>query len=179
MKRVLLITGPPATGKTTVLMRTISIFLERGFKVGGMLSREVRENGVRTGFEIIDIESDKTGWLANVSQKTGPQVGKYRVNLKDLDDIGAKAISAAVVNCDIVAIDEIGPMELFSEKFRDAVEAALESNKFVVAVVHWKAEDKLVRDVKSREDAEIFGVTHENREILPLEIGAKNPRSDC
>lgn len=37
MKRVLLITGPPGVGKTTVLMKTIDILKGKGFKVGGML----------------------------------------------------------------------------------------------------------------------------------------------
>lgn len=135
-----------------------------------MLSREVRESGVRVGFEIIDLSSQKHGWLAYVNQKAGPKVGKYHVNLTDLDDIGAKAISDAVENCDIVAIDEVGPMELFSQKFKTAVKAALQSHKVVIAVVHWKAKDNLISDTKARTDAQIFGITAENREEISEEI---------
>jgi nucleoside-triphosphatase len=167
---VLLITGSPGVGKTTVLTKTVDVLRERGCRVGGMLSREVREEGVRVGFEIIDLSSDERGWLAHVNQKTGPQVGKYRVNLADLENVGAKAIVDAVEDCDVIAIDEIGPMELFSEKFRNAVKTALQSSKLVIAVVHWKAKDKLVNDVKAREDAEIFTVTPENRETLSKTI---------
>ncbi|MEM3788944.1 MAG: nucleoside-triphosphatase, partial [Candidatus Bathyarchaeia archaeon] len=65
-----------------------------------------------------------------------------------------------------VAIDEIGPMELFSENFRQAVAKALESGKLVIAVVHWKARDKLIDDAKARKDAEIFNVTFGNRDEL-------------
>jgi len=57
-------------------------------------------------------------------------------------------------------------MELFSDKFKDAAKRALESNKIVVAVVHSKANDRLVHEVKAREDAEIFTVTTENRDGL-------------
>jgi len=39
----------------------------------------------------------------------------------------------------VIAIDEIGPMELFSERSKEAVREALESHKIVLAVVHWKA----------------------------------------
>ena len=39
-KRVLLLTGNPGVGKTTVLMKTVNLLKERGFSVGGMLSRE-------------------------------------------------------------------------------------------------------------------------------------------
>ena len=83
MKRILLITGPPGVGKTTVLTKTVNLLKERGFSVGGMLSREVRENGVRVGFEILDLGSQQHGWLAHVNQQSGPRVGKYRVVMPD------------------------------------------------------------------------------------------------
>ena len=163
---MLLLTGRPGVGKTTVLTKAVSILKDKGYGVGGMISREVRESGVRVGFEILDLGSEKRGWLAHVNQKTGPQVGKYRVNLEDLENIGAKAINYAVENCDVVAIDEVGPMELFSEKFKDATRKALESTKLVFAVVHGKAQDKLLNDVKNMKEAETFTVTNENRNDL-------------
>jgi len=61
------------------------------------------------GFEIKDITNDKHGWLAYVNQKVGPQVGKYHVNLEDLENVGVKAIVEAKEKCDVVVIDEIGP----------------------------------------------------------------------
>ena len=165
-KCVLLLTGIPGVGKTTVLMKTVNVLKQGGCKVGGMISREVRESGRRKGFEILDLNSSKRGWLAHVNQAIGPQVGKYRVNVTDLNNIGVEAIIYAVENCDVVAIDEVGPMELFSEKFRDAVRRALESPKLVMAVVHWKAQDRLINDAKNMEDTEIITVTSENRERL-------------
>ncbi len=64
-------------------------------------------------------------------------------------------------------------MELFSEKFREAVNAALQSGKPVIAVVHWKADDKLVNSVKKRADAETFTVTAENRERIAQTIAER------
>jgi nucleoside-triphosphatase len=170
VKRVFLITGLPGVGKTTVFTKTVNILKERGFSVGGMLSREVRENNVRVGFEILDLNSQKRGWLAHVKQPDGPRVGKYRVNLQDLEGLGAKAITDAIEKCDVVAIDEVGPMELFSQKFREAVNRALESGKLVIAVVHWRADDKLINDMKARMYAELFMVTNENREGIAQTI---------
>ena len=170
---MLLITGSSGIGKTTVLMKTVNILKEKGYCVGGMISREVREGGTRVGFEILDLSTQKRGWLAHVKQKTGPQVGKYRVNLEDLEAIGVQAITEAIKNCDVIAIDEIGPMELFSQKFRDATQRALESPKLIIAVVHWKAQDRLVNDAKNREDAETITVTPENRDHLSATIVEK------
>jgi nucleoside-triphosphatase len=78
-----------------------------------------------------------------------------------------------VEKCDIIAIDEIGPMELFSEKFKQATRKALESRKPVLAVVHWKAKDRLIIEAKNREDAEIFTVTHEKLDKMPEAIAEK------
>lgn len=173
-KRVLLLTGSPGVGKTTVLMQIVSVLKEKGYHVGGMISREVREGRARVGFEILDLTSFRRGWLAHVNQKSGPQVGKYRVNMEDLNAIGASAVAEAVEKCDIIIIDEIGPMELFSERFKETVRRALEeSRKLVIAVVHWKVADKLINEVKSREDSEILTVTQENRDKLSETIAQK------
>jgi len=169
-KRVLLITGSPGVGKTTVLLRTADMLKTKGFSVGGMVSREVRSCGARVGFEVSDLYTGKTGWLAHINQKYGPKVGKYRVNLNDLDSVGVQAVQKANEKLDIVAVDEVGPMELFSEKFRTAVQNAVEGRKPVITTVHWRAEDRLMKLIKEREDAETFVVTLENRESLPATI---------
>ena len=176
-KRVLLITGSPEVGKTTTLIKVVDLLREKGYNVGGMISREVREAGIRVGFEILDLSSQKRGWLAHIKQKTGPQVGKYHVNLEDLEAVGAQAITEATENCDIVAIDEIGPMEMFSEKFKEAVRKALESPKLVIAVIHWKAQDKLINAIKNLKDAETFTVTPEKRDQLSQTIAEKAVQS--
>ena len=169
-KRILLLTGNPGVGKTTLLIKTVNAIKAEGISVGGMISREAREGNMRVGFEIMDLTSNKHGWLAHINQRTGPQVGKYHVNLADIDDVGAKAISEAAEKCSAVAIDEIGPMELFSQKFRQAANQALESRKMVLAVVHAKASDRLINKVKRREDAEIFTVTLADRDSLSEEL---------
>jgi nucleoside-triphosphatase len=172
-KRVFILTGVPGVGKTTVLLKVVGILKEKGLDVGGMISREVREGNVRVGFEIIDLNNSKCGWLAHVNQKNGPQVGKYRVNLEDLNNIGAQAIIDSIEKSTVIAIDEVGPMELFSEKFKQATKQALESTKPVLAVVHGKAQEPLVIQAKSREDAELYVVTVQNRDKLPEQIESK------
>jgi len=131
-----------------------------------MISRDVREGGVRVGFEIMDFSTGQRGWLAHINQPTGPKISKYRVNLTDLDAIGVSSILDAVRNADVIIVDEIGPMELFSSAFRDAVVEAVESNKPVLGTIHYELRNSLVNSVKKREDAEIFEVTYENRETL-------------
>jgi nucleoside-triphosphatase len=149
-----------------MLIKIVESLKAKGYKVGGMISREVRSCGTRVGFEVLDIRDLRRGWLAHVNQPTGPRVGKYHVNIEDLNSVGADAIIRAVVEADVIAIDEIGPMELFSEKFKQAVRMAVESGKPLVGVIHWKAKDELIDDVRAREDAEIYVVNFENRDKL-------------
>ena len=166
LKRLLLLTGSPGVGKSTVLLHIVEALKARGYRVGGMVTREARSNVMRVGFEILDLSSGRHGWLARVNEPVGPQVGRYRVNMHDLDGIGVQAILQAVESSDVVAIDEVGPMELFSERFRDAVKKAMESGKLVVGVVHWRATTKLIDELKANPDAEAYVVTRENREKL-------------
>ena len=165
-RRVFLLTGNPGVGKTTVLIKTANTLKESGYKVGGMISREVRQGGARVGFEILDLYTSKRGWLAHVNERSRPQVGKYGVNMQDLDNVGAQAILNAAEHCDLIAIDEIGPMELFSREFKQAARKALESRKLVLAIVHFRAKDPLISEAQEREDAETITVTYENREKL-------------
>lgn len=169
-KRIFLLTGSPGVGKTTLLLKVVEALRAKGYSVGGMISREVRSGGTRIGFEILDLNTGKSGWLAHINQKTGPKVGKYRVNMEDLEKVGVEAILKAVKECDVIAVDEIGPMELFSEKFRNAVKEAVGSGKLMVGVVHWKARDKIIDNVKKRQDTEIFTVTFENRDKLHVTV---------
>lgn len=169
-KRLLFITGSPGVGKTTLLLKVAEALKAKGYSVGGMISRDVRMSGVRVGFEVTDLSSGNMGWLASVHQKGGPQVGRYRVNIVDLNGIGVKAILEAGEKLDVVIIDEVGPMELFSMKFREAVEKAVESKKLVVSTVHWKMSGELIDSIKKREDGEIHILTNENRDRVLEEI---------
>jgi nucleoside-triphosphatase len=173
MTRILILTGAPGVGKTTLLTKTVDALKTKGVRVGGMITREVREGNVRMGYEILDLTSNKQGWLAHVNGQGGPQVGKYHVNLDDLDNVGAAAISQALEICNVIAIDEIGPMELFSQKFKQAVTQALEGKKLMLTVVHGKAKDPIVTQIKRRVDAEIFNVTFSNRENLTEQLTRK------
>jgi nucleoside-triphosphatase len=168
IERILLLTGRPGVGKTSVMSRFVELMKNAGYAVGGMVSREVRQGSNRVGFEIVDLASGKKGWLARVSQKSGTRVGKYWVNIQNLEAIGVEAILDAVKNSDVIAIDEIGPMELKSQKFKDAVSRAAEGSKLVIAVVHWKAGDVTIDSIKARDDVKLYDVTAENRGTVHL-----------
>jgi nucleoside-triphosphatase len=166
MKRLLLVTGRPGIGKTTVLLNAAEELKAKGYRVEGMISKEARREGRRVGFEVVNFGTGLRGWLAHVEQSVGPQVGKYKVNLDDLDSIGANAVLDAIRNADVVIIDEIGPMELFSQAFRKAVNEALNSSKLVLAVIHHSARDPIIESIKKRDDVFMATADTANRNDL-------------
>ena len=133
-----------------------------------MVSRELRETGVRVGFEIVDLKTGRAGWLAHVNQPIGPPISKYRVNMNDLNMIGVAAILKAVEDLDVIVVDEIGPMELFSTQFKEAVRRGMESEKPMIGTIHLRARDPLIDNIKTQEEAMILEVTPENRKNLHM-----------
>ena len=158
-----LITGPPGSGKTSVVEGAIEVLKRRGFKAGGLYCPEIREGGVRLGFKIIDLMTGEERILAHVDQPTGPQVSKYRVNVKNVDEMSEAAIQRALGEADFIVIDEIAPMEIHSEGFKRAVQAALDSDKPLLAVVHQRTTTGFIGDVKVRGDMKIFEVIPSSR----------------
>lgn len=165
-----LITGSPGSGKTTVIEDALSDLREKGLKAGGLYSPEIRAGGTRQGFEIIDIMTDESKILAHVDREKGPRVSKYRVNVPNVDSVSKSAISRALEEADLLVIDEIAPMEIYSEEFRRQVRRALDSEKPLIAVVHKRSKSGFTGQVKRREDSEIFEVTGETREDLPEKL---------
>jgi len=114
MARAYLITGAPGVGKTSLILSLLDTL--PGTK-GGFYTREIREGSQRVGFLVTDL-SGREGVLAHVRHPGPPRVGSYGVDLKTLEDIGVHAVSRAMDETDLIVIDEIGKMELFSPRFR-------------------------------------------------------------
>jgi nucleoside-triphosphatase len=137
-----------------------------GARVGGVLARDKRYKDRRIGFELLDLSSGATGMLADETGD-GPQLGKYRVRLDDLDRIGAQAVENAL-NSDLIIVDEIGPMELSSRWFITAVEKAIASPKPMLVVLHEWSNHRLAKKIRS--SFRVITVTLENRDALVEEI---------
>ena len=161
------LTGVPGIGKSTVVRSSAEGIQKGGIKVGGMTSGDLRSGSDRVGFEIRNLMTGEIGVLAHTNQPIGPRIGKYRVKTEDLDKIGTEAILFAINDADLIVIDEVGPMELTSHRFRNAVQAALACGKPLLGTVHRNAQDPIVREIKSSPSIEVIEVTHENRDTLP------------
>jgi nucleoside-triphosphatase len=128
MRRALLLTGKPGTGKTALIKEALARTRVRG---GGFYTEEIRAGGIRQGFRIITLDGQEAV-LAHVNISSPYQVSKYKVDIDSLNRVGVSALRQALKESDLIVIDEIGKMELLSPQFREAVTQAIGSGKKVL-----------------------------------------------
>jgi len=162
----ILLTGRPGVGKTTVIKKIVRALGERA---GGFFTEEIREKGKRVGFAI-EALGGRRGILAHKKIiKSKFRVGRYRVNLAGIEEIGVAAVREAVAQRKVLVIDEIGKMELCSEEFRKALVEAFDADTPLVATIMLK-DTGLTRSLKTRADVVVIEITKENRDGLTKEV---------
>jgi nucleoside-triphosphatase len=158
------ITGRPHSGKSVILEKAIELLKQKGLKVGGFITPEIVEDSSRVGFSVKDVYSGEMGILASVDFKIGPRLGKYGIAVEEFERVALKALDFAVDKCDVVAVDEIGKIEFFSEKFKQKLMEILLIDKLFVAVLH----RNFIKQFKDY--GEVIEVTAKNRSLLPAKI---------
>jgi len=172
------ITGLPNVGKTATLVAICRKLERDDFVVGGMLTRAYRPppGDVRVGFYVEDWRTEEKEVFAskefNTKYKAETDDGVYFVDLDPLERIGVKAVREAIFDdeVDIIIIDEVGKMEMNSEKFNETVKTALDCPKPVIMTLHKKSRNPLLQDLRRRDDVRILEVTPVNKNLLPYKI---------
>ena len=166
------ITGMPGVGKTRALLKIIGALEKSGYIVEGMITKPITKKKTRVGFYVADWQTGEKEVFAHIDFETKEKVGDYGVDLDALEKIGVPAIEKAITDdeVDVIVIDEIGKMEMLSEKFCEIVTEALDSDKPIMVTLHKKSRTPLLQDVRRRDDIRILEVTPVNRNLLPYKI---------
>ena len=165
MKKVLLLTGKPGTGKTVLIKEAIA---RAKIEAGGFYTEEIRTGGVRQGFRIITLQG-QDAILAHVGITSPYQISKYKVDVDSLNRVGISALRQALKDGDLVVIDEIGKMELLSPQFREAVLQAINSGKKVIGTI-MLSPNPFADDIKRHPDVKLLLVTRANHGQILKEI---------
>lgn len=156
----ILFTGPPRCGKSTLIHKIVQ---KINTPATGFFTREIREKGRRVGFSINTLDQ-KEGVLAHERIRSRRRVGKYGINLADIDRIAVPSMMCATSD-ELVVIDEIGKMECFSELFKKTLESVLDSDRPVLGSIAMKG-DRFIQKIKKRSDVLLVRVTIQNRDEL-------------
>lgn len=165
MSTHLLLTGPPGCGKTTVIQNVLELLPE--LKVAGFYTQEIREQGRRTGFEMVGLSSGQRVTLASVHSTSELRLRRYGIELSGLDKVVEQELRRATPQ--LFVIDEIGKIELYSQMFIETTSKILDGDVTVLGTVAIRGEG-LIQESKLRSDTEIIGVDNDNRDGLPTRI---------
>jgi nucleoside-triphosphatase len=165
MASVYLLTGSPGTGKTTVIRQAIA---RAEAKAGGFYTEEIRSGGTRLGFRIVTLDG-QNAILAHVDNHSRYRVSKYGVDVQSLDNVGVAAINQAIAERDLIVIDEIGKMELFSPRFREAVLKAIDSGKKVLGTIMLNPHP-FADDIKRHPGVKLITLTRADHDQVLREI---------
>ena len=156
----ILFTGVPGVGKSTIIAKIVQR-LDR--PKTGFYTEEIRAGGRRVGFGITTLDG-KHGTLAHIDIPGRIRVGRYGVNLPDIDQIAVPSMIFA--NDDtVVIVDEIGKMECFSDLFKQTLIKVMDSTNTVVGSISLKG-DAFIGNLKKRPDTLLISVNKGNRDKL-------------
>jgi len=164
------LTGLPGSGKTNTLLKLIEMLESEGKTVGGMITEPIVEGGKRTGLRIYNKLNGETAVLASAGLESRYRYGNFGVSLEALETTGVRALEQAVESADVIVIDEVGKLEVESERFVEAVKEVLDADKPVILTLHKKSRNPLLQDIRKRDDVRILEVTPINRNLLPYKV---------
>jgi nucleoside-triphosphatase len=107
--------------------------------------------------------------LSHIDTPGRYRVSKYGVDIANLENIGVAAVERAIAGSDLIVIDEIGKMELFSDRFKEAVLKAIDSRKKVLGTIMLNPNPFADR-VKSRPEVRVAELTRDNHQQVLKEI---------
>lgn len=160
----ILITGKPRSGKTTLVKKILSSLPSISY--GGFFTEEIKENGQRIGFKLVTTFGEQ-GILAHQNYKSPHRISKYGVNLTDLENVGINSLYRAFHEKDLIVIDEIGKMELLSNKFKKTIQEIFnQAHKQAIIATIPVSDIPFLNELKSRTDVIIFDTNKQKIEAI-------------
>jgi nucleoside-triphosphatase THEP1 len=120
---IVTITGDVHQGKTTFAQKIVADLHAQNIRIAGFFSVGINENGIRTGFNLVDIESSRQIELcSDKKNEKRLKFGRYYFNsdaislgneILDIDNLSDKQL---------IVIDEVGHLELNGQGWSNAIE---------------------------------------------------------
>ncbi len=136
-RKVFIITGSVGQGKTTYLQKIIEILKENNILISGIYSPRIMENNDTIGYDIIDIESNKSEILLRKNSNNNyEKIGKYYIYPQGFSHGNEILKLSKNIDNKIVVIDEVGFLELENKGWANNIsELIKETNKHLLITV--------------------------------------------
>ena len=170
MRPVILLTGSPGVGKSTIIKR-IAELVAGG--AAGFYTREVSRNQERVGFEIVTLDGARSTLAvtgADHSLSNHVPFGDFTINLDAMEQLAVPALQQAAAAGKIVVIDEIGPMQIFSRSFCQVIAHILDDDRIAVIGTIVERPYAFADAVKQHPRVTTIHVSVENRDSIASKI---------
>lgn len=152
----LLITGRPKSGKSTILSELVAgVSPRRGF-----ITKEFVKDHHRIGFVVEDMNG-LSAVLAQTQKPKSLQVGRFYVHPEVLAQF-TRSLSHPKTG-ELLYLDEVGQMQLYSNEFRSLVETYLDAPNDFLATITSVYSDEFTKNILDRDDIMLFQLTVANR----------------
>jgi nucleoside-triphosphatase len=136
MPELVVVSGWRGCGKTTFCEKCAGIAQAAGWRVAGLLSPAVFHDGNKTGIDVIDLGSGERRRLARLpGNEDGNAPFRTTGWVFDPDQMRwGNEILAGIEGCDLLVVDELGPLELLNDQGWTAGLAALDGGHYRAAL---------------------------------------------
>ena len=163
MGNVVLLSGEPRVGKTTALKKIIQMIGESN--CSGFYTEEIRDEFNRIGFDCVSLDGRRKR-IADVNiQHSDIRMGRYGIDIEAFEDFLLQVMNNSFSSSKIIIIDEIGPIQLLSTKFRQEINNILTSSNYVIGTIFYNKHPE-IDEIKKIPGIKIYTMTSENRNTL-------------
>lgn len=161
----LFIVGVAGIGKTR-LIRDVTV--NRKEVIGGFYTEPIMLGRIRRGVRMFTFDGQER-MLAQKGLKSNLSLGKFGLDLNALENVGVPALKLGMMTKQLMVIDEMGMLEVHSERFKATLQEVLHSDKPVLGTIRPDAKPYL-ETLKKLPDTQVIVLTRSNFTSIKIQV---------
>lgn len=163
---MILITAKPRTGKSTLIQKLMN-------QIGianciGFYTEEIKENNLRIGFKL-KLMDGREELLALAGMNSEIKIGRYGIDIKRFEETCIPMLKQALDGKKVIIIDEIGPMQVVSQDFRDMLLQLADKNCNAFGTIFYES-FPWIDDFKLHKNVQLIELNIENRDNIVYDL---------
>lgn len=163
--KIFILSGEFDAGKTTLLIQLLERLRAQKLLIKGVVSLPVVENGVKIAIDLLDVSTQQVTRLAEMRKGEGIGVFTSRWQfLESAMDLASRILEGATP-CEVLVVDELGPLEFERGSGWQSGLAAVDSRDYRTCLVVIRS--SLLPKAKSRwPEAIVHEITRETQSVI-------------